>query len=73
MADNPETISQRLDSMTTRWSLVQRAHQASIVSAGQARNELVLRYSSAIRSYVRAILQDDARPTSWRRTRWFAS
>ncbi len=61
MADNPETISQRLDSMTTRWSLVQRAHQASIVSAGQARNELVLRYSSAIRSYVRAILQDDTR------------
>jgi RNA polymerase sigma-70 factor (ECF subfamily) len=61
MANDPDTISQRLDSMTTRWSLVRRAHQASILSAGQARNELVLRYSSAIRSYVRAILQDDAR------------
>jgi hypothetical protein len=61
MEDNPDTISQRLDSMTTRWSLVRRAHQASILSAGQARNELVLRYSSAIRSYVRAILKDDAR------------
>jgi len=59
MAD--ETISQRLDSMTTRWSVVRRAHQASIVSAGQARNELVLRYSKAIRAYVRAILQDDGR------------
>jgi RNA polymerase sigma factor (sigma-70 family) len=61
MEENPDTISQRLDSMTTRWSLVRRAHQASILSAGQARNELVLRYSSAIRKYVRAILQDDAR------------
>ena len=61
MEENPDTISQRLDSMTTRWSLVRRAHQASILTAGQARNELVLRYSSAIRSYVRAILQDDAR------------
>jgi RNA polymerase sigma factor (sigma-70 family) len=61
MANDPDTISLRLDSMTTRWSLVRRAHQASILSAGQARNELVLRYSSAIRSYVRAILQDDAR------------
>jgi RNA polymerase sigma factor (sigma-70 family) len=61
MADDPDTLSQRLDSMTTRWSLVRRAHQASILSAGQARNELVLRYSSAIRSYVRAILQDDSR------------
>ena len=59
MAD--DTISQRLDSMTTRWSVVRRAHQASIVSAGQARNELVLRYSKAIRAYVRAILQDDGR------------
>jgi RNA polymerase sigma factor (sigma-70 family) len=61
MADDRDTISQRLDSMTTRWSLVRRAHQASILSAGQARNELVLRYSSAIRSYFRAILRDDAR------------
>jgi RNA polymerase sigma factor (sigma-70 family) len=56
-----DTISQRLDSMTTRWSVVRRAHQASIASAGQARNELVLRYSRAIRAYVRAILQDDGR------------
>jgi RNA polymerase sigma factor (sigma-70 family) len=56
-----DTISQRLDSMTTRWSVVRQAHQASIVSAGQARNELVLRYSKGIRAYVRAILSDDSR------------
>src|SRR5580692_7628921 len=61
MPGESDTISQRLDSMTTRWSVVRRAHQASIVSAGQARNELVLRYSKAIRAYVRAILQDDGR------------
>jgi RNA polymerase sigma factor (sigma-70 family) len=61
MPGDSDTLSQRLDSMTTRWSVVRRAHQASIVSAGQARNELVLRYSKAIRAYVRAILQDDGR------------
>jgi len=61
MKDEFDTVSHRLDSMSTRWSLVRRAHQASILSAGQARNELVLRYSSAIRSYVRAIIQDDSR------------
>jgi RNA polymerase sigma factor (sigma-70 family) len=61
MPGESDTLSQRLDSMTTRWSVVRRAHQASIVSAGQARNELVLRYSKAIRAYVRAILQDDGR------------
>jgi RNA polymerase sigma factor (sigma-70 family) len=61
MPGDCDTISQRLDSMTTRWSVVRRAHQASLVSAGQARNELVLRYSKAIRAYVRAILQDDGR------------
>jgi RNA polymerase sigma factor (sigma-70 family) len=61
MPGDCDTISQRLDSMTTRWSVVRRAHQASIISAGQARNELVLRYSKAIRAYVRAILQDDGR------------
>ncbi len=61
MPGESDTLSQRLDSMTTRWSVVRRAHQASLVSAGQARNELVLRYSKAIRAYVRAILQDDGR------------
>jgi RNA polymerase sigma factor (sigma-70 family) len=49
----------RLDAMTTRWSLVRRAHGQSLNSAGQARSELVLRYSAAIRSYVRAMVRDD--------------
>lgn len=59
MDDSLAGLPQRLDAMTTRWSLVQRAHGASLTSAGEARSELVLRYSSAIRSYVRAIVRDD--------------
>jgi RNA polymerase sigma-70 factor (ECF subfamily) len=39
---------------------VRRAHHASLVSAEQARNDLVLRYASAIRRYVGALMRDDA-------------
>src|SRR5262245_45571980 len=59
MDESLASLPQRLEAMTTRWSLVRRAHGDSAVSAGQARSELVLRYSAAIRSYVRAIVRDD--------------
>lgn len=55
-----EELPKRLESMVTRWSLVRVAHDASTVSAGKARNELVLRYSDAIRSYIRGIVRNDA-------------
>ena len=56
--DEPEP-SPRLDVIETQWSLVQRAHQGTIVSGNDARQALVMRYSPAIRSYVKAITRDD--------------
>src|SRR5262245_48930499 len=50
----------RLDAMSTRWSLLRRAHEDSTASAKDARNALVMRYSAAIRRYVGAIMRDDA-------------
>ena len=49
----------RLDGIETQWSLVQRAHQGTIVSGNDARQALVMRYSPAIRSYVKAMTRDD--------------
>lgn len=61
MSESLDGLPERLDAMTTRWSLVRRAHGESVVSAGQARSELVLRYSAAVRKYIRGIVRDDAR------------
>ena len=61
MPGDCDTISQRLDSMTTRWSVVRRAHQASMVSAGQAQERTGAAILEGHSRYVRAILQDDGR------------
>lgn len=58
-SDSLVGLPQRLDALTTRWSLVRRAHGESVVSSDQARSELVLRYSASIRKYIRAIVRDD--------------
>jgi RNA polymerase sigma-70 factor (ECF subfamily) len=60
LSDSLAGLPQRLDALTTRWSLVRRAHGASVASSNQARSELVLRYAAAIRSYVRAIVRDNS-------------
>jgi len=60
MPDSPEPPPDRIDAIETRWSIIRRAHNASITSAGTARNDLVTRYSTAVRRYVRAIMQNDA-------------
>ncbi len=49
----------RLDQIETRWSLLRRAHDSTINSGSEARNVLVMRYSPAIRSYVKAIVKND--------------
>lgn len=46
----------RLDRIETRWSLVRRCHVNESRDAIAARQALVLRYASAIRSYCRAIV-----------------
>ncbi len=50
----------RLEAISTRWSLLRRAHGASITSAGEARNAVVLRYVPAIRRYLGALVRNDA-------------
>lgn len=45
--------------IATQWSLVLEAHRGTVSQAGPARNELVLKYRSAIRAYLGSILRDD--------------
>ena len=59
MNDPGEFEPVRLDAITTSWTLVRRAH-ADTISSAPARNALLMRYSTAIRGYVRALMQDDS-------------
>lgn len=61
MTDPITQITNRLDRINTQWSLVRRAHSDATLSSGEARQALVLRYSSAIRKYIGAIVRDDAK------------
>jgi RNA polymerase sigma factor (sigma-70 family) len=58
MAD--EQFSLDLGNMQTQWSLIRKAHQASMVgeSASAARNSLVMRYAPAIRHFVQVVVRD---------------
>jgi len=56
---DPEEFVSRFDAQPTRWSVVQRAHGNSLVGGSEARQYLVMRYSPAIRKYVRAITRDE--------------
>lgn len=49
-------IPRRLDGIETQWTLVRRAH-ADGSTADEARHSLVTRYSTSIRSYVRAVMK----------------
>ncbi len=50
----------RLDQVVTQWSLLRLAHGPAPADSTQARKTLLLRYSGAIRSYVGALVKDDA-------------
>jgi RNA polymerase sigma factor (sigma-70 family) len=56
---DPEAFVSRFDAQPTRWSMVQRAHGQSTDDVPAARQYLVMRYSPAIRSYVRAITRNE--------------
>ena len=58
-SDSSVPFNPRLDGIETRWSLLRRSSDVSSVDSEQARQTLVLRYASAIRSYCRAILGTD--------------
>jgi len=49
----------RLDAISTRWTLLQKAHGESTTSAEEARNALVLRYLPAVRRYVTALVENE--------------
>jgi len=53
-----EPAPRRLDEIPTQWSLLRLAHRESLVTSGEARNVLVLRYARAIRNYVGALVRD---------------
>lgn len=55
----PEVFVSRFDGQPTRWSIVQKAHGESLAGSVDARRYLVMRYSPAIRRYVRAITRDE--------------
>jgi DNA-directed RNA polymerase specialized sigma24 family protein len=49
----------RIDAISTRWSLVRRAHlDGKPETAGEARQILVMRYAAAVRKYLGGILRD---------------
>lgn len=54
--DHREPI--RIDAIPTSWSLIREAH-GDRSQVDQARHDFVLRYSPAIRAYVKAIMQHD--------------
>lgn len=60
MSDDLSQMPQRLEAIVTRWSLLRRAHDDSDTDAISARQALVTRYATAVRSYVRAIMQGSA-------------
>jgi RNA polymerase sigma-70 factor (ECF subfamily) len=51
-------MNQRLSLIPTLWSLVFRAHQASVTAASPARQELLERYGGAVYRYLRTVLHD---------------
>ncbi len=61
MPEHPKYTAEtpnRLDQISTQWSLMRLAHQHSFTSGSPARNALALRYSGAIRGYIGAIVKD---------------
>ncbi|MFO0814562.1 MAG: sigma-70 family RNA polymerase sigma factor [Gemmatales bacterium] len=52
-------MNERIDAISTRWSLVRRAHVAGKPeTASEARQVLVMRYAPAVRKYLGAILKN---------------
>jgi RNA polymerase sigma factor (sigma-70 family) len=60
MDDEIPSFAPRLGQMETQWSLVRRAHGSAPTAAREALSVLVMRYSPAIRTYVKMLTRNDA-------------
>lgn len=60
--ETEDQVSLDLGQMQTQWSLVRKAHQASVVgeSSSDARKSLVMRYAPAIRRFVQIVVSNQA-------------
>lgn len=58
MEDRGEQQS-RIEAISTRWTLLRKAHEGPSDTAVDARNALVLRYQPAVRRYVGALVRND--------------
>lgn len=54
----PENSDQRLNLISTQWSLVYRAHQGPAEVVNSARHQLLERYGGAVRRYLLKVLRD---------------
>lgn len=54
-----EASTSRLEAISTRWTLLRRAHSSTSFSSAESRNALVLRYLPAVRRYVASMVHDD--------------
>ncbi len=59
MTESADRFSPRIDAIETQWSMVRRAHQGTMTTGGEAKNALIMRYSPAVRSYIRAMTGSD--------------
>ena len=55
---NPDEFNRRLSEISTHWTEVIQAHQASTTTAGRARSALLQRYGSAVYRYLLGALRD---------------
>jgi RNA polymerase sigma factor (sigma-70 family) len=55
----PVPDPERLDAISTRWTLLRQAHEGSAASSAEARNSLVLRYVPAVRRFVGGMVRND--------------
>ena len=54
----PDEFQRRLSEISTQWTAVIQAHQASTTTAGAARTELLQRYGSAVYRYLLGAVRD---------------
>lgn len=64
LKSKPDQFDLRLEAIETQWSLVRKAHHATATTSfrsdsAKAKEALVLRYSTAIRRFVAAIVRDE--------------